>query len=183
MLEGAQGAICDLPPARDVIAVTAIGVGCHRLAIEKGALAGSFFDLRTELMGEVLEKFVKYRVQVTIWGDHSGDAGKALRDFMRERNRGRAAFFADSREGAPVQTGTACLGEIERPSLPKQKSHPDGWLFCDWEGPSGRRPFSLVLGICSAAPQTGSVCLAVSALPKRCVGICSANRPLLVRWF
>ena len=42
MLEGAQGAICDLPSARDVIAATAIGVGCHRLAIEKGALAGFF---------------------------------------------------------------------------------------------------------------------------------------------
>lgn len=77
MLEGVQGAICDLPSARDVIAATAIGVGCHRLAIEKGALAGSFFDLRTGLAGEVLEKFVQYRVQVAIWGIIRGMPAKS----------------------------------------------------------------------------------------------------------
>ncbi|MCQ4950226.1 DUF4180 domain-containing protein, partial [Bittarella massiliensis (ex Durand et al. 2017)] len=102
-----------------------------------------------------MEKFVQYRVQVAIWGDHSGGAGKALRDFMRESNRGRAAFFADSGEGAPVQTGIAHLGEIERLSLPKQKSHPSGWLFCDWEGLSGRHPFSLVFQALERGPANG----------------------------
>ena len=48
---------------------------------------------------------------------------------MRESNRGRAVFFADSGEGAPVQTGTAHLGEIERPSLPKQKATRMGGFF------------------------------------------------------
>ncbi|MCB5941830.1 hypothetical protein LJB68_09745, partial [bacterium 210820-DFI.6.52] len=40
---------------------------------------------------------------------------------------------------------------------------------------------SLVFQALERAPQTGSVCLAASALPKRCFGICSANRPLPFR--
>lgn len=105
VLEGVQGVICDLPSALDVIAATAFEMGCHKLAIEKEALAESFFDLRTGLAGEVLEKFVQYRVQVAIWGDHSGYASKALKDFIRESNRGRAVFFADSREEALCKLG------------------------------------------------------------------------------
>ena len=42
VLEGVQGVICDLPSALDVIAATAFERGCHKLAIEKEALAGFF---------------------------------------------------------------------------------------------------------------------------------------------
>ena len=105
VLEGVQGVICDLPSALDVSAATAFEMRCHKLAIEKEALAESFFDLRTGLAGEVLEKFVQYRVQVAIWGDYSGYASKALKDFIRESNRERAVFFADSREEALCKLG------------------------------------------------------------------------------
>ena len=54
-----------------------------------------FFDLRTGLAGEVMQKFVNYRLRLAVVGDISGHVADstALRDLVYESNRGRHIWF------------------------------------------------------------------------------------------
>ncbi|MGN8024508.1 DUF4180 domain-containing protein [Phyllobacterium sp. 22229] len=58
-------------------------------------LGGDFFDLKTRIAGEVIQKFVNYQVGLAILGDISAwaDTSKPLRDFVYETNRGRSLWF------------------------------------------------------------------------------------------
>jgi len=59
-----------------------------------------FFDLKTGLAGEILQKFSNYRVKLAIVGDFEEVKSKSLRDFIRESNRGRTVNFVNSVEEA-----------------------------------------------------------------------------------
>jgi hypothetical protein len=65
------------------------------VVIPIAGLDAAFFQLRTGLAGAMLQKFVNYGLRVAILGDHSQLASEsnALRDFIRESNRGRAVWF------------------------------------------------------------------------------------------
>lgn len=65
------------------------------VAIPVARLAAEFFDLRTGLAGEALQKFVNYRVRVAVVGDVSGHVATsaALGDFVRESNEGHHVWF------------------------------------------------------------------------------------------
>ena len=54
-----------------------------------------FFSLRTGVAGEVMQKFVNYRVRLAVVGDISAHvaASTALRDLVYESNRGRHIWF------------------------------------------------------------------------------------------
>lgn len=69
--------------------------GVAFVAIPVGRLAPEFFDLRTGLAGDALQKFVNYRVQVAVVGDIDAhvSASGALADFVRESNEGRHVWF------------------------------------------------------------------------------------------
>jgi hypothetical protein len=69
-----------------------------------------FFDLKTRIAGEFLQKFVTYRVRVAILGDISRHVGasKALRDFVYECNRGDSVWFVS--DVAELNTRAAALG-------------------------------------------------------------------------
>lgn len=63
-----------------------------KLVLLKEQLHPSFFDLKTGLAGEVLQKFTNYGVPLVIVGDFS-DAGKRLRNFIYESNKGQQVAF------------------------------------------------------------------------------------------
>lgn len=65
------------------------------IVIGVGRLGAGFLDLKTGLLGEVLQKFVNYEMRVVILGDVSAAAArsKPLRDFIGETNRGRQVWF------------------------------------------------------------------------------------------
>jgi hypothetical protein len=54
-----------------------------------------FFRLRTGVAGEFLQKLVNYRIRLAIVGDISAHlaTGTALRDLVRESNRGDQVWF------------------------------------------------------------------------------------------
>ncbi|MFJ1569219.1 DUF4180 domain-containing protein [Streptomyces erythrochromogenes] len=69
----------------------------------------AFFRLSTRVAGEIIQKFVQYRVGIVVLGDISRHtaASTALRDFVRECNRGRQTWFlADAEELRDRLTGT-----------------------------------------------------------------------------
>jgi hypothetical protein len=80
-------------------AVTLIGdarsQGATLIAIPTSRLSADFFRLRTGVAGAFLQKFVMYGVHVVILGDidDAVTTSVALRDFVRESNRGKAIWF------------------------------------------------------------------------------------------
>lgn len=70
------------------------------LILHEADLAPEFFQLRTKLAGEILQKLVNYRVKVAIVGEFQKYRSKALADFIYECNRGRQIFFVPTREDA-----------------------------------------------------------------------------------
>ena len=61
-------------------------------------LSEDFFQLKTRVAGEILQKFVTYRKRVVILGDISKQLSdsSALRDFVYECNTGRQVWFVAS---------------------------------------------------------------------------------------
>jgi len=63
-------------------------------------ISPAFFDLKTGLAGEILQKYSNYRVRLAIVGDLSGYTSKSLRDFIWESNKGHQICFVASLEEA-----------------------------------------------------------------------------------
>ncbi len=81
------------------------------IAVPASRLDASFFELRSGLAGEVLQKAANYRVKFAVVGDISAyvAASDALRDFVVECNRGRSIFFAP--DGAALAEWLAASGD------------------------------------------------------------------------
>ncbi len=73
---------------------------CTRIIINEKNLHKDFFDLKTLLAGEILQKFSNYRVKLAIIGNFEKYESKSLQDFIQECNRGISIFFVDNRETA-----------------------------------------------------------------------------------
>jgi hypothetical protein len=65
------------------------------VAVPAGRFDDEFFRLRSGLAGEVMQKFVNYRIRLVIVGDISAHVADstALRDLVTESNRGRQIWF------------------------------------------------------------------------------------------
>lgn len=92
--------------AVDVIGQT-YGSEAELIVIPVGRLGADFFTLRTRVAGEMLQKFVNYRLRVAIVGDIAEhvESSSALADFVRESNRGNQVWFAASREELESRLG------------------------------------------------------------------------------
>ena len=69
---------------------------CENLIIHARSLHPDFFDLKSGLAGEILQKFSNYRMRLSIIGDFSGIKSKSLKDFIRESNRRGIISFVPS---------------------------------------------------------------------------------------
>ncbi len=70
------------------------------IALPVARMGDEFFQLRTRILGEVVQKFVNYGLSVAIVGDVSRQvaASDSLRGFVSEANRGRSVWFVASVE-------------------------------------------------------------------------------------
>lgn len=80
--------------AIDVIGET-YGQEVSLVVVPVERLDEAFFTLSTRVAGEVMQKFVNYGLRLVVLGDVSRHlaASSALRDFVRETNRGRHVWF------------------------------------------------------------------------------------------
>lgn len=63
-------------------------------------LADDFFDLRTKLAGEILQKCVNYHMKLAVIGNFEAIDSQSLRAFIIESNRGKLAFFVPDKDTA-----------------------------------------------------------------------------------
>jgi hypothetical protein len=70
-------------------------------------LPDDFFVLRTGVAGEIVQKFVNYRVRLAVVGDITRHlaTSSALRDFVAETNRGKQLWFAATRDEVTDRLG------------------------------------------------------------------------------
>jgi hypothetical protein len=88
--------ITDAQSALDFIATARYETGCERVALYKSAISEDFFVLSTGIAGEILQKFVNYRIKLAIIGDFSCYTSKPLNDFIYECNKGAHIFFVNN---------------------------------------------------------------------------------------
>lgn len=68
-------------------------MGSSRIIMHEKNIVAGFFDLKTGIAGEILQKFSNYNVQLAIVGDFTKYASKSLKDFIFESNKyGRINF-------------------------------------------------------------------------------------------
>jgi hypothetical protein len=107
---GAEG----VPMASTQDALDIIGAAFSQadvVAVPVSRLDQRFFSLRSGLAGDIVQKFANYRMRLAVVGDISAQvaASEALRDLVRESNRGHQLWFVadldelDTRLGGSAQ--------------------------------------------------------------------------------
>ena len=78
--------------------------GFDKIIIHEKNITPEFFDLKTKIAGNILQKFAQYQMPLIIVGDFSKYKSKSLNDFIFESNKGsRINFVSDlSRVLQPV---------------------------------------------------------------------------------
>ncbi len=74
--------------------------GTSKIIIHDKNFVPQFFDLKTILAGDILQKFSNYDFQLAIIGDFSKYKSKSFQNFIHESNRGNRVFFVDNLEKA-----------------------------------------------------------------------------------
>ncbi len=101
-MRGAQVLVCapegaKIASERDAldVLVAAMEQGAEWVVVPVDRLGADFFQLKTGLAGQILQKFVMYRRRLVILGDVSGyeAESQAFRGLVYESNRGTDAWF------------------------------------------------------------------------------------------
>ncbi|MDF2721492.1 MAG: hypothetical protein K0Q59_1167 [Paenibacillus sp.] len=100
IVESSDILIQDVQDALDLMATVSYNHECSKILLHKSNVAEPFFDLKTKLAGDVLQKYVNYQVKLAIVGDFAGYDSKSLKDFIYESNQGKQVFFVQDRQEA-----------------------------------------------------------------------------------
>lgn len=92
--------ISDSQSALDLMATIRYNQGCDKVIVKKANVEERFFDLKTGLAGEVMQKFTNYHFRFAIVGDFDGYTSKALRDLIYESNKGKHILFLKTEQEA-----------------------------------------------------------------------------------
>ncbi|WP_343714344.1 DUF4180 domain-containing protein [Inquilinus sp.] len=103
----AEGPSIDTPRAATDLIGDAMFAGASVLAVPAARFGPAFFQLRSGLAGEIAQKAVNYRLKLAVIGDISEHlaASNALRDWVREANRGREIWFEPSLDSLAARLG------------------------------------------------------------------------------
>ncbi len=77
----------------------------NKIIIKEDQVTPAFFDLKSGIAGEILQKFSTYNVQLAIIGDFSKFRSKSLSDFIFESNKYGRINFVSSFEEAKERLG------------------------------------------------------------------------------
>ncbi|MEK2688331.1 DUF4180 domain-containing protein [Bdellovibrio sp. GT3] len=74
--------------------------GVKKMVFHQANMGPDFFDLKTKVLGELMQKAVNYQIQVAFVGSFSKMESKSLKDLIYESNKGHQQFFAEDLETA-----------------------------------------------------------------------------------
>ncbi|MFA6571515.1 MAG: DUF4180 domain-containing protein [Bacteroidota bacterium] len=79
--------------------------GARKIIINEKNITSDFFDLKTGIAGDILQKFSNYDLMLAIVGDFSKYKSKSIKDFIYESNKTGRIFFVNSIEEAREKLG------------------------------------------------------------------------------
>ena len=88
--------------SRDIIELLALG-GEHEtnlFMLKETDFDAAFYDLKSGLAGEIMQKFSNYRVRAVIVGSFQSVRNKRFREFMAESNKGNQLRFMQEKDAA-----------------------------------------------------------------------------------
>ena len=91
--------INDTQDALDIMAESS-SRGANKMILLEKNLTAEFFDLKTGIAGNILQKFTNYNVRLAIVGDFSKYSSESLSDFIFESNKHGRINFVNSIEEA-----------------------------------------------------------------------------------
>ncbi|TGL25996.1 DUF4180 domain-containing protein [Leptospira yanagawae] len=100
VVDSEETLITDGSSALDLFATIQYEFGCSRFVLRQSHFAENFFDLKTGIAGNVLQKIINYQMKLAIIGDFTIYSSKSLKDFIYEMNSGKDVFFLSSEEEA-----------------------------------------------------------------------------------
>lgn len=74
--------------------------GFDKIILYEKNIIPDFFDLKTKIAGDILQKFTQYQMPLIIIGDFSKFNSKSLNDFIFESNKGKQINFVTSQSEA-----------------------------------------------------------------------------------
>ena len=74
--------------------------GFEKVILHELNIDPAFFDLKSGIAGDILQKFTNYRMKLAIVGDFSKFNSKSLKDFIFESNRQKQINFVANTEDA-----------------------------------------------------------------------------------
>lgn len=79
--------------------------GFDAIIMKEQNISSDFFDLKTGVAGEILQKFSTYRMRLAVTGDFSTYISNSLQQFISESNRiGHVNFVRNTDEALAVLT-------------------------------------------------------------------------------
>ena len=92
----------DASEAMDVVG-NASYIGVSAVLVKTDQLSSNFFDLKTGLAGEILQKFSNYRLRLVVVGGLDLTKSSSLRDFVYECNKvGNVIFTSTEAEAVEL---------------------------------------------------------------------------------
>ncbi|MBE7719915.1 DUF4180 domain-containing protein [Lacrimispora indolis] len=92
--------IADVQSILDIMSSAGYQYNCIGMILYKESLDESFFDLKTGIAGEILQKFSNYSFKLGVVGDFSQYTSKSLKDFIYECNKGNLIYFKNDLDSA-----------------------------------------------------------------------------------
>lgn len=80
--------------------------GFDKVIIHEKNITPEFFDLKTKIAGDILQKFSNYRIGLAIVGDFEKYESKSIRDFIFESNKTKHINFAETLDEALKRLGS-----------------------------------------------------------------------------
>ena len=99
-VDAGSGEIRTLNDALDLIGTVVYNDDSHHVILQAEHLDPAFFDLKTGIAGEILQKFTQYGMRLAVVGDFDHYESSSLQAFIRECNRGSQLFFCPNRDEA-----------------------------------------------------------------------------------
>ena len=84
--------------------------GARSIILDETNLDARFFDLKTGMAGEILQKYSNYHMKLAIMGEFEKYNSNALKAFIIECNRGNSIFFVPDFDSAvkKIRLSTMC---------------------------------------------------------------------------
>jgi Domain of unknown function (DUF4180) len=76
--------------------------GFDKIILQEKNITPDFFDLKTGIAGEILQKFSNYQVRLAIVGDFSKYQSKSIKEFIFESNKLGQINFVETKTEALI---------------------------------------------------------------------------------